>query len=66
MKKTLIALMATSSMAMATVSLEDADITMAGNTGYNTQSNNFTVALTLDVTELQTLLEKGQTPCLGD
>ena len=56
--------MATSSMAMA-VSLEDADITMAGNTGYNTQGNNFTVALTLDVTELQILLEKGQTPAWG-
>lgn len=65
MKKTLIALMATSSMAMAAVSLDDADITMAGNTGYNTQGNNFTVALTLDVTELQTLLEKGQTPAWG-
>ena len=65
MKKTLITLMATSSMAMAAVSLEDADITMAGNTGYNTQGNNFTVALTLDVTELKTLLEKGQTPAWG-
>lgn len=65
MKKTLIALMATSSMAMAAVSLDDADITMAGNTGYDTQGNNFTVALTLDVTELKTLLEKGQTPAWG-
>ncbi len=59
MKKTLIALMAASSMAMATT-LEDANFTKVGNTGYNTQSNNFTVALTLDVAKLRTLLEKGQ------
>ena len=52
-------------MAMAAVSLDDADITMAGNTGYDTQGKNFTVALTLDVTELKTLLEKGQAPAWG-
>lgn len=60
MKKTLIALMATSGMAMA-VTLDDATFSQAGNTGYNTQSGNFTVALTLDVAELRTLLEKNQT-----
>ena len=64
MKKTLIALMAASSMAMA-VTLEDAAITKAGNTGFDTLGNNFTVALTLDVTELRTLLEQGQAPAWG-
>ena len=64
MKKTLIALMAASSMAMA-VTLEDAAITKAGNTGFDTLGNNFTVALTLDVTELRTLLEHGQTTAWG-
>lgn len=51
-------------MAMA-VSLEDAVTATAGNAGYNTQSNNFTVALTLDVTQLSELLEKGKTPAWG-
>ena len=64
MKKTLIALMAASSMAMA-VSLEDAAISTKGNAGYDTLGGNFTVALTLDVAELRTLLEKGQTPAWG-
>ena len=64
MKKTFIALLAASSMAMA-VSLDDAAITKAGNAGYNTQSGNFTVALTLDVAKLRTLLEKGQTYAWG-
>ena len=64
MKKTLIALMAASSMAMA-VSIEEAAISTKGNTGYDTLSGNFTVALTLDVAELRTLLEKGQAPAWG-
>lgn len=64
MKKTLIALLAVSSMAMA-ASLDDADIKQAGNTGYDTWGNNFTVAITLDAEELSTLLEKGQTPAWG-
>ena len=64
MKKTLITLLAAASCAMG-VTLEDADFVMGGNTGYDTLGNNFTVALTLDVTELQTLLEKGQTPAWG-
>ena len=57
--------MATSGMAMAAVSLDDAAFSQAGNTGYDTQSGNFTLALTLDVAELRTLLEKGQTPAWG-
>ncbi len=64
MKKTLIALLAVSSMAMA-ASLDEAAIKQAGNTGYNTLGNNFTVAITLDVEELRSLLEKGQTPAWG-
>ena len=64
MKKTLITLLAAASCAMG-VTLEDADFVMGGNTGYDTLGNNFTVALSLDVTELQTLLEKGQTPAWG-
>ena len=65
MKKTLIALMATSGMAMAAVSLDDAAFSQAGNTGYDTQSGDFTLALTLNVAELRTLLEKGQAPAWG-
>ncbi len=64
MKKTLIALMAASSVAMA-VSLDEVTFSRAGNAGYDTQGNNFTVALTLDVAELRTLLEKGQTTAWG-
>ena len=64
MKKTLITLLAAASCAMG-VTLEDADFVMGGNTGYDTLGNNFTVALTLDVTELQTLLEKGQPAAWG-
>lgn len=67
MKKyiTIAALLAAGSAFANAVSLEEATISMGGNTGYNTQGNNFTVALTLDVTELRTLLEKGQTPAWG-
>ena len=67
MKKyiTLAALFAAGAAFANAVSLEDATISMGGNTGYDTQGNNFTVALTLDVTELRTLLEKGQTPAWG-
>lgn len=67
MKKyiTLAALFAAGAAFANAVSLEEATISMGGNTGYNTQGNNFTVALTLDVTELRTLLEKGQTPAWG-
>lgn len=64
MKKTLIALLAVSSMAMAT-SLDDALITQAGNDGYVTKSGEFTVALKLDVEELEMLLEQGQAPAWG-
>ena len=62
MKKyiTIAALLAAGSAFANAVSLEDADIVMGGNTGYDTQGNNFTVALTLDVEELSTLLEQGQ------
>ena len=64
MKKTLIALLAVSSVAMA-VSLDDALIAQAGNDGYDTQSGNFTVALKLDVEELGMLLEQGQAKAWG-
>ncbi len=64
MKKTLITLMALASCAMG-VTLEDADSVTGGNLGYDTLGNNFTVALTLDVAALQTLLEKGQAPAWG-
>ena len=63
MKKTLIALLAVSSVAMA-VSLDEATIKL-GNEGYNTKSGDFTVALTLDVEELGMLLEKGQPAAWG-
>ncbi len=63
MKKTLIALLAVSSVAMA-VSLDEATIKL-GNEGYDTQSGNFTVALTLNVAELRTLLEQGQAKAWG-
>ena len=63
MKKTLIALLAVSSVAMAT-SLDKAAIKL-GNKGYDTQSGDFTVALKLDVEELEKLLEQGQTPAWG-
>ena len=63
-KKTLIALLAVSSVAMAT-SLDDALIARAGNKGYDTQSGNFTVALKLAVEELGVLLEQGQAPAWG-
>lgn len=42
------------------ITLEDATFARAGNTGYNTWGNNFTIAITLDAEELSTLLEKGQ------
>ena len=64
MKKTLIALLAASSMAMA-VDLADATYSQAGNTGYNTWGNNFTIAITLDAKELSTLLERNQTTAWG-
>ena len=64
MKKTLIALLAASSVAMAT-SLDEALIAQAGNDGYDTQSGNFTVALKLDVEELGKLLEQGQPAAWG-
>lgn len=64
MKKTLIALLAASSMAMA-VDLAEADFSKTGNTGYDTWGNNFTVAITLDAEELSTLLERNQTTAWG-
>ncbi len=64
MKKTLIALLAVSGVAMA-VSLDEATIKLLGNEGYDTRSGDFTVALKLDVEELGMLLEQGQTPAWG-
>ncbi len=64
MKKTLIALLAASSMAMA-VDLAEADFSKAGNTGYDTLGKYFTVAITLDAEELSTLLERNQTTAWG-
>lgn len=62
MKKyiTLAALLAAGTACAGAVTLEDADITMGKNTGYNSQSGVFTVALTLDVDVLRTYLEAGQ------
>ena len=67
MKKyiTIAALLAAGSAFANAVSLEDAEISMGGNTGYNTLGNNFTVALTLNVAELRTLLERNQTAAWG-
>ncbi len=67
MKKyiTIAALLAAGSAFANAVSLEDADFAKGSNTGYDTLGNNFTVALTLDVTELRTLLEMGQAPAWG-
>lgn len=67
MKKyiTIAALLAAGSAFANAVSLEDATISKGGNTGYDTQSGNFTVALTFDVEELCTLLEKGNAPAWG-
>ncbi len=67
MKKSLITLMALSCVAMGdtTLTLDDAAKAVAGNTGYNTEGGKFTVALTLDVDALRTLLEKGQTKSWG-
>ena len=64
MKKTLITLMALASCAMG-VTLEDAAFVKGGNSGYDTQGNNFTVALTLDVAALRTVLERNQTSSWG-
>ncbi len=59
--------MALSCVAMGdtTLTLDDAAKAVAGNTGYNTEGGKFTVALTLDVDALRTLLEKGQTKSWG-
>ena len=46
-------------MAADSVTLETADVAVAGNTGYKTQSGTFTVAMTLDVERMRELLEKG-------
>ncbi len=64
MKKTLIALLAVSSVAMA-MSLDEAAFIKQGNEGYDTQSGDFTVALKLDVEELGKLLEQGQPTAWG-
>ena len=59
--------MALSCVAMGdtTLTLDDAAKAVAGNTGYNTEGGKFTVALTLDVDALRTLLEEGQTKSWG-
>ena len=59
--------MALSCVAMGdtTLTLDDAAKAVAGNTGYNTEGGKFTVALTLDVDALRTLLEAGQTKSWG-
>lgn len=58
-KKTLIALLALGSCAMG-VTLEDADRLGYGGSTFTTTDGNFTVALTLDVTELRSILDNGQ------
>lgn len=62
MKKyiTLAALLAAGTACAGAVTLEDADIIKGGNTGYDSQSGVFTIALTLDVDALRTYLERGQ------
>lgn len=64
MKKTLIALLALGSCAMG-VTLEDADRLGYGGSAFTTTDGNFTVALTLDVTELRSILEAGQNTSWG-
>ncbi len=64
MKKTLIALLALGSCAMG-VTLEDADRLGYGGSSFTTTDGNFTVALTLDVTELRSILEQGQNVSWG-
>lgn len=64
MKKTLIALLALGSCAMG-VTLEDADRLGYGGSAFTTTDGNFTVALTLDVTELRSILEQGQPKSWG-
>ncbi len=64
MKKTLIALLALGSCAMG-VTLEDADRLGLGGSTFTTTDGNFTVALTLDVTELRSILEQGQNVSWG-
>lgn len=67
MKKTLIALVALAGISFgAAPDLATANITTNGTTNsYWTLDGNFTVALTLDVTELRKVLEKGQAPSWG-
>ena len=64
MKKTLIALLALGTCAMG-VTLEDADRLGNGGSTFTTTDGNFTVALTLDVTELRSILEQGQPKSWG-
>ncbi|MBQ3143520.1 MAG: PEP-CTERM sorting domain-containing protein [Akkermansia sp.] len=64
MKKTLIALLALGTCAMG-VTLEDADRLGLGGSSFTTTDGNFTVALTLDVTELRSILEQGQPKSWG-
>ena len=67
MKKyiTIAALLAAGSALANAVTLDGAAFSTAGNAGYNTLGNNFTVALTLDVAELRMLLERNQTAAWG-
>ena len=64
MKKTIIALLALGTCAMG-VTLEDADRLGYGGSTFTTTDGNFTVALTLDVTELRSILEQGQNVSWG-
>ena len=43
------------------ITLEDATFAKAGNTGYNATDGTFSIALTLDVDALRSVLENGQT-----
>lgn len=67
MKKTLITLLAMAGISFgAAPDLATANITTNGTTNsYWTLDGDFTVALTLDVTELKKVLEKGQSPTWG-
>ena len=67
MKKyiTLAALLAAGTTFANAISLDDANKTVGGNIGYNTDGGNFTVALTLDVEALRSALELGQQKSWG-
>ena len=67
MKKyiTLAALLAAGTASANAVTLDDATIKQAGNTGYNSQGGTFSIALTFDIDALREVLERGKTSAWG-